>query len=85
MEGDTHTIDVSVVINRELMVAGVTGDPDEGIEFVDSWLPGRSHADYIVIDIGRLVVHQADVEDVVEKAKAKGLNVFQTKDGKVAI
>lgn len=68
--------DVTVTRSGEVMtVAGVTGETDEGIEFVDAWLSGRSGSQMTVVDSGRLVIQAADVESLVARARAQGLDV----------
>lgn len=58
--------DVQAHVNDELMVAHVLGVTNVGIEFVDSYMPKDGRL--VVADAGSIVVHQDEVDRLVEVA-----------------
>ena len=56
----------------EFMVAQVEGVTELGEQFIDSYVP-TSRRDFVVVDAGRLVIHEDDLPEFLEQCKAQGL------------
>jgi hypothetical protein len=67
--------DVIVTRSGELGVSGIQAQNEAGIDFVDGWFPTRKGAPCTVVDSGRLVIANQDVDEFVEAAKAERLTV----------
>lgn len=66
--------DITVTRNSELMVAQAQGENDDGIEFLDGYMP---EGDYTVVDSGRIIIPEGSIDDLLNAANEKGLSVEQ--------
>lgn len=67
--------DVEITRDSELMVAGIVGNTEAGIEFVDAWTPRSPAVEFVVVDSGHIIVPEAEIESVVASAAERGLSV----------
>lgn len=68
------TADLQLTRDGELMVVGVDGDTDAGIEFLDAYIPSRPES-LVVADAGRIVVPEAEADLLLAAARARGLTI----------
>jgi len=69
--------DISIVPDRtcELMVFGAVGVSEAGVTFVDAWTPADASTPYMVVDAGRLVLPDAELNAFKADAEQAGLTV----------
>lgn len=65
--------DLELTRSGELMVVHVEGLTDEGIEFVDAYLPEQATTEYAVVDSGRIILPEAGVDHLLKLAGERGL------------
>jgi hypothetical protein len=74
-EEDMTFNDVEILESEEFMVGQVQGVTDVGIAFVDSYTVGNM----VVVDAGRIILLNGDLEPAMEAAKKQGLTVRYNK------
>lgn len=71
--------DVDIIRDRtgELMVAEISGGTEAGEEFVDAWVS----PEMVVVDAGRVIVPEDELERVRREAAESGLSVDEYEGG----
>lgn len=64
---------IEIKRDSELMVSHVEADEEEEVEFVDAWLP--ADAEISVIDSGRIIIPDANLDAFTSAARKAGLDV----------
>lgn len=65
------TGDLEILRDGEFMIAHVEGTTEAGAEFVDAYLG----EEIVVVDSGRIIVQEDDLDRLLENAAAAGLKV----------
>ncbi len=69
-------MDLELTRDSELMVVHVQAETDAGADFVDSYLPDADAREtVVVVDSGRIILHEDDAPAFVEAAQARGLTL----------
>ena len=66
---------ITVTHNTELMVAGVTGDGEADIDFIDGYGLVTDPATLHVQDSGYIIIAERDIDTLVATARKRGLDV----------
>lgn len=64
---------MDIVISRdtELMVAHAEAETERGVDFIDGWM---GH-EYVVVDSGRIIIPEAELEEFTKVASGYGVTV----------
>jgi hypothetical protein len=67
--------DLTITRSAELMVAHIQAHTDAATAFVDGYIPDRSGAGFHVVDSGRIMVEERDMDAFVAEARRRGFEV----------
>lgn len=61
-------------LTRNSPILLVAGDTDEGIDFVDGYMPGDPE-ELVVVDSGRIILPEGETDRLLAAARESGLTV----------
>jgi hypothetical protein len=70
-------MDIALTIDPtgELMVFGVRGLTEVGVDFIDAWIPRKPATPFFVVDAGHLVIHNVELNSFKVRARRAGLKM----------